>query len=237
MDKEFFDESSNLKGLLSEKLVELKLIQYGFSIYSPANHHDRTDLIVKDKNGKLLKIQVKFAKKQESFITVDLVKKSRSAGGKQYTSSYTSIDVDYFIAVELESESLYLLDFDLVKDCSRISLFLSKTDGKLFHEDFLIENFLDDFGIFGLSKEIKTYKTASIKEPYKHKSASGYIGVQRETRARRNNLWVAAVYNKRLGLNAILATGNDPKELAEIYDRYIVDNNLDLRTNKSKGLL
>lgn len=102
-------------GVTSELFVAYKLSSKGFKVYFPFMTQSKADIVVEDKLGNFIKIQVKTATKSSAngnyFVQVRL-------GGCGRTM-YTEGDFDY-LAMVYENR-IWMLPWDIVKDKKSMS--------------------------------------------------------------------------------------------------------------------
>lgn len=91
---------SKLKGSIGELTIARDLQLNGFNVFKELGDLSKIDLIA-EKDGKLIKIQVKSLTSKNGVVTLDCKK-----SGPNYSFRYSSEDVDCF--------AIYVLDLDLI---------------------------------------------------------------------------------------------------------------------------
>jgi len=128
---------TDLAGELAESIAVLHLIVSGYIVSRPVNKC-RYDLLT-DKDGEILKIQVKKGKVTDDYIRFSTASVS---GAKRKRKQYTSDEIDYFLVVDVENEISYMVDVGLgAKGSQRLRLTPTKngqSKGILFAKDFLL---------------------------------------------------------------------------------------------------
>ena len=100
----------NNKGNLTELQAMIKAIQNGYTVSIPYGNCDKYDQIW-DKNGKLLRIQVKTARWKDDRHMCIIFNCYSVVNGKKH--KYTSNDIDYFVTIW--DDKCYLIP---VNECS-----------------------------------------------------------------------------------------------------------------------
>lgn len=102
------------KGYVGQLIVEKQLIQRGWNLYKPILENGKVDLII-EKDNKYLRIQIKTIQKYGNSKIIPVRKISHNMG--QYkTHFYTKDEIDYFIGVDVETEMMYILPIEFVKN-------------------------------------------------------------------------------------------------------------------------
>jgi hypothetical protein len=103
---------SKLKSDIAESFVTYKLIEMGLEVFLPANAQSKTDLIVKNKEGKTTKVQVKSSTCHDgSKVSFTIAKCNIRYNAGSYKSHYAKSDVDLFICVNLLDMEMYTMPF------------------------------------------------------------------------------------------------------------------------------
>lgn len=102
------------KGYIGQLIVEKQLIQHGWNLYKPILENGKVDLII-EKDNKYLRIQIKTIQQYGNSKIIPVRKISHNMG--QYkTHFYTEDEIDYFIGVDVETEMMYILPIEFVKN-------------------------------------------------------------------------------------------------------------------------
>jgi len=132
--------NTDLKGEICEGIAIVKLMKLGYIISKPVNKC-KYDLIADDGN-RLLRIQVKKGTVKENFIKFN----TSSVNTKTNKSiQYTNEEIDYFLIINLETETVYVIH---VNECSKGEQRFRFTKPKnnqqkkiLFADNYLLENY------------------------------------------------------------------------------------------------
>lgn len=102
--------NSNIKGSLIELKVQIKLMEKGYTVFTPVADGSEIDLIAVDKNGITIKIQIKSSKGTKVGFRVDTRKCLNVA--RNYKTSYNDQLIDYFAFIF--NDSLYMIPYNIV---------------------------------------------------------------------------------------------------------------------------
>ena len=95
----------------------------------PLTENSSYDLVV-DVNDKLYRTQVKKGRYHNGALEVSLHSVSYKSGKKLTLKKYTAADIDWLIAVDVEHEKFYLLDYTTGKYDGRNSIWLRVEEGQ-----------------------------------------------------------------------------------------------------------
>lgn len=99
------------KGYLGQSLVEREFIKHGFNLFKPVLENGKVDLIV-EKDNKYFKIQIKTVQQYKNKKSIPVRKISHNMG-EYKIKTYSKNDIDYFVGVDLEDESLYIIPISI----------------------------------------------------------------------------------------------------------------------------
>lgn len=105
--------STIVKGRLGYNLVEKHLLEQNFDIYVPILENTAVDCIV-IKEHKLSRIQIKTIQHDTRGSSFMPVRKLSNNRNKNKQKLYSSLDVDFFIGVDLENEITYVVPIEVV---------------------------------------------------------------------------------------------------------------------------
>jgi hypothetical protein len=117
------------KGEVARYMVVAHLIKMGKIVSVPLTENSSYDLIV-DSNNKLFRTQVKKGRYHNGALEVSLHSVSYARGKKLNLKKYTSADIDWLIAVDVEHNKFYLLDYTTGQFDGRNSIWLRVEEGK-----------------------------------------------------------------------------------------------------------
>lgn len=121
----FPDASSVQKGKAAEHLFIAKCLLLGLSCFVPNTENDKIDVIV---GPHLARAQVKIINPASRFVAVRKIGVNSKSNTKVY--HYTPDDIDVFVAVDLETISVYIIPIaDLMRYSSSISLSTLEKNG------------------------------------------------------------------------------------------------------------
>ena len=106
--------STIVKGRLGYNLVEKRLLEREFDIYTPILENTAIDCIV-IKGHKMSRIQIKTVqldKRGHAFIPVRKLSNNRNTNKQKL---YSKLDIDFFVGVDLENNITYVVPIDLVE--------------------------------------------------------------------------------------------------------------------------
>ena len=106
--------STIVKGRLGYNLVEKRLLEHEFDIYTPILENTAIDCIV-IKGHKLSRIQIKTVQFDNQGHGGIPVRKLSNNRGTNKQKLYSKLDVDFFIGVDLENNVTYVVPIDLVE--------------------------------------------------------------------------------------------------------------------------
>ena len=103
----FEKRPTHIKGLIGELEFSSHLIKKGWNIFVPLNQNSRIDMII-EKEGKLMKIQVKYCALSGGCIKVDLEHRTRK------TKHFAKGELDSVGVYEPVNRKFYLIPFDKI---------------------------------------------------------------------------------------------------------------------------
>lgn len=98
------------KGEIARYLAAAHLMKLGFVVSVPLTENSAYDLVVEDK-GKLLRTQVKKATFSEGVLKINLHTTNHNTKIAGTIKKYTAQDIDLLIAVYVEGNKFYKLDY------------------------------------------------------------------------------------------------------------------------------
>ena len=98
------NKQTHIKGLSGELEFSSHLIKTGWKVFVPIDQNSRIDMII-EKEGKLMKIQVKYCKPRGGCLIVDLQHRLRK------TKPFGSTDLDAIGIYDPVNEKFYLLPY------------------------------------------------------------------------------------------------------------------------------
>ena len=98
------------KGYLGSLIVEKQFIKNGFNVFKPSMENGKVDIII-EKNYVYLKLQIKTVQLSKDGKIIPVRKISHNMG-EYKISKYTSLDIDYFIGVDIETEDIYIIPIE-----------------------------------------------------------------------------------------------------------------------------
>jgi hypothetical protein len=98
------------KGEVARYLAAAHLMKLGFVVSVPLTENSSYDLIAED-NGKLLRTQVKKATLSEGVLKISLHTLNHNTKISGSLRKYTSKDIDLLVAVYVEENKFYKLDY------------------------------------------------------------------------------------------------------------------------------
>lgn len=99
------------KGKAAEHIAIAKLLSLGYNVYVPTTEGTRVDLIF-EKNNIYSKAQVKSFNKKSNQIGIRKTGVNSKTNTKIY--HYTASDVDYFIAVDVDTLEVFMIPIEFV---------------------------------------------------------------------------------------------------------------------------
>lgn len=115
--------TSNDKGNIAEAAITLEAIKLGIDVLKPVAEHGRYDLAF-DIGDRILRVQCKTAKRRGEVLIISLVSSWHTPAG-YVRVKYEEGEVDLIAAYDHESDSSYLIPFELVSGLSAFQLRLS----------------------------------------------------------------------------------------------------------------
>lgn len=103
----FVNRPTHIKGLIGELEFSSHLIRNGWNVFTPLNQNSRIDMII-EKEGRLMKIQVKYCAPSGGCIKVNLEHRIRA------TKHFSSKDIDGIGVYEPTKQKFYLIPFDKI---------------------------------------------------------------------------------------------------------------------------
>ena len=131
--------TTDQKGAIAETAIAHEAVKLGFDVYRPINEGTRYDLII-DVEGRLLRVQCKWASRYDDVLIVRTYSCRRSADGL-IKRGYTKDEIDAFGAYCADLDRCYLLPIDEFPDrtCIQLRLAPAKNNQRLrinWAEDF-----------------------------------------------------------------------------------------------------
>src|SRR5689334_2943816 len=117
--------TSDQKGSIAELAIALSAIKLGVGVYKPLSDGHRYDLVF-DHEGRLWRVQCKWARRRGGVVVVNCRSCRRSANGHIH-KTYTADEVDLFGAYCLEADRCFLLPVTAVPAAGSIYLRLAPT--------------------------------------------------------------------------------------------------------------
>jgi hypothetical protein len=111
------------KGEIARYLAAVHLMKLGYVVSVPLTENSSYDLIVEDK-GKLFRTQVKKATLSDGVLKVNLHTVNHNTNIAGTTKKYTAKDIDLLIAVYVEENKLYKLDYSTGEYDNRNTIWL-----------------------------------------------------------------------------------------------------------------
>lgn len=105
--------SREQKGKIAETAVLFRLVLYGFEVYASPFDGDKADWIVSGSNGRLLRIQVKWAAPGEHGLPLVSLKCNNVHKGRR---RYQEGEFDILAAYDAYTDTAYVFTFDELKD-------------------------------------------------------------------------------------------------------------------------
>jgi hypothetical protein len=105
-------DNPNHKGNVAELAIAKEAARLGLSVLMPLTEHECYDLAL-GVNGRLLRVQCKWARKVDSVIIVNLTRSRRGPDG-HIRRNYSADEVDAFAAYCGELDECFLIPIDLV---------------------------------------------------------------------------------------------------------------------------
>jgi antitoxin (DNA-binding transcriptional repressor) of toxin-antitoxin stability system len=115
--------TANDKGTIAEVAIALEAMKLGVEVLKPHAEHGRYDLAF-DFGDRILRVQCKTAKRRGEVLVVNLMSSWHTPNG-YVRNRYEPGEVDLIAAHDHESESSYLMPFDLVSGMTALQLRLS----------------------------------------------------------------------------------------------------------------
>ncbi len=106
--------STIVKGRLGYNLVEKRLLEHEFDIYTPVLENTVIDCIA-IKEHKISRIQIKTVQYDSRGYALIPVRKLSNNRNKNKQKLYSKLDVDFFIGADLENNITYVLPIELVE--------------------------------------------------------------------------------------------------------------------------
>lgn len=120
---ELINKQTHIKGLVGELEFSSHLIKAGWNVFSPLDQNSRIDMII-EKEGKLMKIQVKYCKPAQGCLRVDLQHRLRK------TKPFSPDELDAIGIYDPENEKFYLLPYKKLYPRQGIWLRVDKSGNK-----------------------------------------------------------------------------------------------------------
>ena len=115
----------NEKGFIAETKVILRATELGYMVSRPLRDDCRYDLIL-DKDGKLKRVQVKYAGskpcKSKGAIPVVLTKNNKKKGAEYKERKYSADEVDAIVAYFPDYDKLCWFDTKTIEDMTAIQI-------------------------------------------------------------------------------------------------------------------
>ena len=102
--------TTDLKGAIAETAVAHQALKLGFDVYKPVNEGTRYDLII-DVDGRLIRVQCKWARRHGDVVTVQCCSSRRSRTG-HIKRGYTSEEIDAFGVYCPDEDRCYFLPIE-----------------------------------------------------------------------------------------------------------------------------
>ena len=113
-ENEMIELSTVQKGTIGELLAKALFMKQGFNIFDKVNEESKCDFIL-EKNNKLIKLQVKItsvARENKCILT----RKLSHSKTEHKTHYYTSNEIDFYVAVDIEELDLYILPMSIYSE-------------------------------------------------------------------------------------------------------------------------
>lgn len=107
------DDNPNHKGNVAELAFAAEAARLGLEVLAPLTEHGRTDLVL-GIDGRLLRVQCKWANKQGDVVRISLATSRRNGSGYIRTT-YTSTEVDAIGAYCDELDTCYLIPIEVAE--------------------------------------------------------------------------------------------------------------------------
>lgn len=107
------EHDSNHKGNVAELAFAAEAARLELEVYMPLTEHGRTDLVL-GIDGRLLRVQCKWANKQGDIVRINLATSRRNGSGYIRTT-YTSTEVDAIGAYCEELDTCYLIPIEVAE--------------------------------------------------------------------------------------------------------------------------
>jgi len=211
----------------AEHLIITKFLKRGWEVYTPAHDGCVTDLIVSYQCA-LIKIQVKTANPRKNDSIRFGLEKCRPDGSKH---RYTKAEADYFFLVNIVTDEILVVPNN--EDRAGITISESTQCNANSSADYSLQRFFENMEQQGIYS--RPPRKQKEKQPTVVHSTSGFKGViYFEDKGK----YAARLYNRKRKISKYIKWGDDPKELALEYDRYVENNYPGIfKTNKQLGLL
>ncbi|HWA51576.1 MAG TPA: group I intron-associated PD-(D/E)XK endonuclease [Patescibacteria group bacterium] len=115
--------STHYKGILGELAFTYHLIEKGFTVLNPINHNSSYDLVI-EKNGKFIRIQVKYRVPVKGVLRVELYRP------KKPNFQYFNREVDAMGLYNPLSNKFYLIPLHIIKTTREFWIRVDKPKGK-----------------------------------------------------------------------------------------------------------
>lgn len=117
-------ETSNRKGAAAEAAIAAAAAKLGVDVYWPMGAHGRYDLIF-DLGARFLRVQCKWARRQEDVVVVSLTTHRFNSRGERLTTTYGADEVDAIAAYCGELDRCYLIPIELAAGMHALTLRLA----------------------------------------------------------------------------------------------------------------
>jgi len=112
--------STSEKGAIAETAIKLRLLVNGFKVYISPDEGDKIDFLTLDPStGRILKVQVKWARQEKDGLPVIRV---RCSNGRGKSRSYQEGEFDFLVGYDFYSDTAYVFSFDDVKGMQSVSV-------------------------------------------------------------------------------------------------------------------
>jgi len=120
--------NTSQNGDIAETQAVAELVKQGYLVSVPTSGHCPYDLVL-DKNGELLRVQVKHAMLREegNKLRCSLKRSNPNANGTN-DSYYTNDEIDAYLIYCPQKDTLYWIDFDDAPDANIVLRFESSID-------------------------------------------------------------------------------------------------------------